>query len=220
MGGIEDDEARQFARRGGGDHLAPEALLDQQRQAPAMIEMGMGEEQEIDRCRIEAERLGILLFELPGALPKSAIDQNTPTTTFHHMTRAGDLAIRTVKGQSHPRPRRDGMLWVDAPTGEQRLADRLVPVENILPDLLRRFGKPEELAVLWIDRALFDQKVDIEDAPPIRFANENDRDGADLSRLHESQDLEQLVHRAVAAGKCHQRPRAHQEMQFAHGEIV
>ena len=68
VGGIEHDQAGQLARRRGRDDLAAEAALRQERQAPDMIEMSMGEEDEVDALRIEAERPGILLVELAAPL--------------------------------------------------------------------------------------------------------------------------------------------------------
>ena len=44
MGRIQHDQPRQFARGGGGDDLAAKAALYQQRQASAVIEMGVGEQ--------------------------------------------------------------------------------------------------------------------------------------------------------------------------------
>ena len=44
MRGILEHDLRQLARRGGGDHLAAKAALDEQRQAPAVIEVGVREQ--------------------------------------------------------------------------------------------------------------------------------------------------------------------------------
>lgn len=41
-----------------------------------MIEMGVRQQDIIDACRIEVERLGILFIELPAALMQAAIDQD------------------------------------------------------------------------------------------------------------------------------------------------
>ena len=69
MGGVEQHQPRQFAGRGGGDDLALKAALDEQRQAPAMVEMGVGQQDEnVDGRGIEAEVVGVLLLERAAAL--------------------------------------------------------------------------------------------------------------------------------------------------------
>jgi len=45
---IQQHHAGQFPSRGRADHLSAEALLHQQRDAPAVIEVGMSEEQRVE----------------------------------------------------------------------------------------------------------------------------------------------------------------------------
>ena len=97
MRGIEHHQARQFARRGGGDDLAAEAALDEQRQAPAVVEMGVGQQQEVDCRGVEAEGLGILLIELAPALIHAAVDQDAAAGALDQVAGAGDAAVGAVE---------------------------------------------------------------------------------------------------------------------------
>lgn len=47
----------------------------------------------------------------------------------------------------------------------------LVPSENSIPNILRRFGKPEQFTVLGIDDPLLDEKVGVERLAPILFSD-------------------------------------------------
>ena len=76
MGGVEHHQPGEFARRAGGDDLAAEAALVKQRYAPAMVEMGVGQQQGVDRRGVEAERRRVFVVELAAALEKAAIDEN------------------------------------------------------------------------------------------------------------------------------------------------
>ena len=101
VGGVQHHQPRQFGRRLGGDDLAAKTPLHQERQPPAMIEMGMGQEHKIDRARVKSERDGILLLKLTTALEQAAIDQDAPPRHFQEMTGAGDVLCRAVKGKFH-----------------------------------------------------------------------------------------------------------------------
>ena len=81
-------------------------------------------------------------------------------------------------------------------------------------------AEPKQLAILRVDDAFFDQKIEIDGAAPKRFADQDHRDWLDLSRLNQRQNLEQFVECAVSPGKRDQRFRAQQQMQLAQSEIV
>ncbi|MGH6967581.1 MAG: hypothetical protein ACREEL_07965 [Stellaceae bacterium] len=68
-----------------------------------MVEMRVGQQQDIDRLRIEAERRGVLGVELAAALEHAAIDQHALAGNLDEMTRTGDVAIRAVERESHSR---------------------------------------------------------------------------------------------------------------------
>ena len=76
MRGVEHHQPRQFAGCGGGDDLAAEAAFVEQRHTTAMIEMGVSQHQDVDRPRVESERLGVLVVEVAAALEEAAIDQD------------------------------------------------------------------------------------------------------------------------------------------------
>src|SRR5215471_4029189 len=93
-------------------------------------------------------------------------------------------------------------------------------MQDAVPDLLRAFGEPEQLAILRVDDAFVDQEPDIEDATPVVFSDQHNRHRLDLAGLNQGQDLEQLVHRAKAARESDQRLRAQQQMHLAQREVV
>ena len=76
MGGVEHHQPREFARRAGRDDLAAEAALVKQRDAPAMVEMSVGQQKRVDRRGVEAERRRVFVVELAAALEEAAIDEN------------------------------------------------------------------------------------------------------------------------------------------------
>ena len=101
MGGVEHHQPRQLARRAGGDDLAAEAALVKQRDAPAMVEMGVGQQQRVDRRRVEAERRRVFVVEVAAALEEAAVDENALAAGLDEMARAGDVAIGAVEGDLH-----------------------------------------------------------------------------------------------------------------------
>ena len=68
-----------------------------------MVDVGVGQQHEIDLAHIEAEiqRLEILGARLRPTLEHAAIHQKTGVPRFHQRTRAGHLASRTEKAQTH-----------------------------------------------------------------------------------------------------------------------
>ena len=101
MGGVEHHQPRQFARRAGGDDLAAEAALVQQRNASAMIEMRVCEQQRVNRRGVEAERRSVLVVEVAAALEEAAIDENALAAGLDEMARAGDVAVGAVERDFH-----------------------------------------------------------------------------------------------------------------------
>ena len=101
MGGVEHHQPREFARRAGGDDLAAEAALVQQRHAPAMVEVGVGQQQYVDRRRVEAERRGVFVVEVAAALEEAAVDEDALAAGLDQVARAGDVAIGAVERNLH-----------------------------------------------------------------------------------------------------------------------
>src|SRR5215470_12348447 len=72
--------------------------------------------------------------------------------------------------------------------------------------LVERVCAMEEVEIARTDRAVFDQRVEINHFVPVFGAKEHDRHTLScLARLHQGQDLEQLVERAIAARKQYDR---------------
>ncbi len=97
IGRIQHDQPRQFGGRLGGDDLTLKSPLHQKRQPAAMIEMRMGEQNEVDRARVEAERDGVILIELAAALEQAAIHQDAAPLGFHQMAGPRDALGRAVE---------------------------------------------------------------------------------------------------------------------------
>jgi hypothetical protein len=62
-----------------------------------VVEVGVGQQHEIDVGRIEAERLRVLIVKLAPQLKQTTVDQEAPPGTLEQVARAGDAAIGTVK---------------------------------------------------------------------------------------------------------------------------
>jgi len=107
MRGVEDHQPSEIECGRRGDDFAAESPLGQKRQAAAMIEMCMGEKNEIDRSGIEAERPGVFVAQLAAALQQAAIDQYAFAGAFNEMAGTGYAAISAVKGKLHE--------WVSLP---------------------------------------------------------------------------------------------------------
>jgi hypothetical protein len=68
-----------------------------------MVEVRMGQQQEVDACRVEAEIGAVLLFQFAAALKHAAVNQKPAAATFEHVAGAGDAAGGAVERQDHRR---------------------------------------------------------------------------------------------------------------------
>ena len=66
-----------------------------------MVEMGVGEQDDVDLRRIEAKVARVFLLDLPAALIEAAIDQDRPARRLQQVAGAGDAAIGAVEGEFH-----------------------------------------------------------------------------------------------------------------------
>ena len=96
-GGVEQHQSRQLERWRGADDLTLETALDQQRNASAVVEMGVGQQQVVDAGGIEAEGGRVLFIEFPPALVHAAVDENPLAGAFDHVAGAGDALIGAVE---------------------------------------------------------------------------------------------------------------------------
>ena len=102
----------------------------------------------------------------------------------------------------------------------KRLSESFIPANNTVPDFLRGLGEPEQLAILGVDDAFLDQKIEVHGAPPEMLADQNDRYRLDFPGLSQRKDFKQFVERSVATRKSDQRPRPQHEVQLAQGKIM
>jgi hypothetical protein len=97
MTGIQHHQPCQFTRCGGGDDLAPETSFHEEGEAAAVVEVRMSEQQEVDSCGVEAERLRVLLLQLALTLEKAAVDENPLPRAFDKVAGTGDIMVGAVE---------------------------------------------------------------------------------------------------------------------------
>lgn len=151
-GGIEHDQARQFARGGCAVDATAEALFDQQGYAPAMIEMGMGQQQGIDRGGIKTEGFGIGLLLLAATLEQAAINQDATLVAGDQVTGSGHLlgaAVACVDDHGFPpcandapecrrSTRRNASSQMNVASSSIAEAPRLIAPGTVRPMMSRR----------------------------------------------------------------------------------
>src|SRR6516165_3392493 len=87
--------------------------------------------------------------------------------------------------------------------------------------LVERVGAVEKAEIARADRAVFDQRVEINHFVPVFGAKQHDRHAfARFARLYQGQDLEQLVERAIAARKQYDRLGEVDKPELAHEKIM
>ena len=90
VGGVLQHDVQQFRRGVRAVDLALKALLDQQRQPAAVVDVGMGKDHAFDLGGIERERLPVSGFFRRPALELSAVEQDLMLVRADHMAAAGD----------------------------------------------------------------------------------------------------------------------------------
>src|SRR5690349_23244965 len=66
-----------------------------------MVEMGMSQQDNVDRGGVEAEVRFVLLVEFALPLKETAVDEDSGAVALHEMARPRDGARRTVERQDH-----------------------------------------------------------------------------------------------------------------------
>ena len=79
-----------------------EALLHQPRDPSRVIDVGMGQEHEVQLQRIEGERVEVESLLPVSSLVHAAIHQEAGVTHLDHVARSGDLTRRPGDLQEHP----------------------------------------------------------------------------------------------------------------------
>ena len=88
------------------------------------------------------------------------------------------------------------------------------------PCLLGRLDEAEQVHVVRRDHAGLHQQLEVHQPRPELAPEQQDGAAPRLAGLHQRHHLEQLVERAEAAGKAHQRHAAHEEVHLAQREVV
>ena len=95
------------------------------------------------------------------------------------------------------------------------------PLCDDLVGFVHRIGAVENVEIAWADRAVFNERVEIDHLVPVFGAEQNDRHAlAGFARLHQGQDLEHLVERAKTTREQHDRLGQVDKPEFAHKEVV
>jgi hypothetical protein len=81
------------------EHASAKALGDEPRQKSTVIEVRMGQDDNIDPRRIDRERPPITIPQLFETLEETAVDQNSTVTEVEQMLGAGDSAGGSEKRQ-------------------------------------------------------------------------------------------------------------------------
>jgi hypothetical protein len=81
--------------------LALETERNQPRQQAGMVDVGVGEDDEIDAARIEVKGAVVFGARLAAALEHPAIHQKTHAVGFQQIAGTGHLACRAEKSQFH-----------------------------------------------------------------------------------------------------------------------
>jgi hypothetical protein len=97
VAGVQQHQPRQLPRCRGGDDLSLKAALHEEGEAAAVVEVRMGEQQEIYAGRIEAKGLRILFDKLTFALKEAAIDKDPLSRAFNQVAGTGDIVVGTVE---------------------------------------------------------------------------------------------------------------------------
>ena len=79
-----------------------EILADEEREASAVIDMGVGEHDGVDGAGREGQFPVFLLGFFAAALKHAAIEENRDAVRFQFVLRSGDAAGRAVKCEFHP----------------------------------------------------------------------------------------------------------------------
>ena len=86
VGGIEQYQPDELARRRGRYDFTAKTSFRQQRQTSAMIEVGMRQQHIIDCRGIKTEGTGVFLRKFVATLVQAAIDQDTAAVAFDQVT--------------------------------------------------------------------------------------------------------------------------------------
>jgi len=100
-----------------GEDRAAKAAFDQERQSSKVIDVGVADDDRIERFDIERKIIGIACFVFASALMQAAVEQNPLLAEFQQVRGTRDFASGAVDGDAHEvlRGLRSGIIaWVAA----------------------------------------------------------------------------------------------------------
>ena len=104
VGAVLEHHGHQIGGRPGAIDGRRMTLAREARQQPAMVEVGMGQEDEIEFAEVARKGRAVLLVGFPRALEHAAIDDEAAMLGLDLQARAGHFAGGAVKAQSHGHP--------------------------------------------------------------------------------------------------------------------
>lgn len=101
VSGVREHDAAEVASGGGGVDIAGEAVVAELREVPAVVDVGVGEDDAVDLFGVEGE--GAVAFHGLGtsALVETAIEEDALAVDFEEMLRAGRGACGTAEFDLH-----------------------------------------------------------------------------------------------------------------------
>ena len=91
-------DVHEVGRHTGGEDAALEALLHQHGHPAGVVNVGMGDEYEVDAAGMEGQRT---VVDLVPSLLQAAVNEDLPAVDFQTVAAAGDALISAVKAQFH-----------------------------------------------------------------------------------------------------------------------
>ena len=99
MAAVGQQNIAQIASRRRCKDWSPEAVFDQKRKIPGMIDMRVGQKHGVDIRRIDWQRAPIALPQLFQTLKEAAVDEIFPVGNFQEIFRTRDRADGAEKGK-------------------------------------------------------------------------------------------------------------------------
>jgi len=94
VGGVQQHDVHEVGRHTGGEDAALEALLHQHGHPAGMVDMGVGDEHEVDAAGMEGQ--GFVVYLVPSLL-QAAVDQDVFAVDLQTVTAAGHALVSAVK---------------------------------------------------------------------------------------------------------------------------
>ena len=123
-----------------GQHRAPVAALDHQRQVAGVVEVGVGQHDQVQFGRIDRRRIPVAQPQFLQSLEQAAVDQQAETVVLDEELRAGDGPGGAVETKAWTSTLREFDLRTRATP--EMLSQRRRAVRRAEPVRAVRFGRP------------------------------------------------------------------------------